>query len=431
MLSSGEFRAPKDNTMAWSKAIAHAALAVLSVGCGNARGSGDAGLDAPTVAPDVTSSEATQIDARASDDIVTTVDSMDAPVVADGDGGTTTLPPDDNSNGVMLQAFYWNVPTTTAAGSWWLNLASHADEWAAAGITSVWIPPPYKGAGGHERRWLRCGYDRYDLGEFNQRGTVATRYGTRAELLTAVGTLHGAGSRVYADMVMNHMMGGDRNETVTLLDGTSASVPTGFDFTARGGAYSTYVWDSTRFNGVQAGCSWNQWHAWDFAPYLNGQAYDSLLGTEIRYADAENQAEMIHWGMWLTDTLSLDGYRLDATKHMYTTFINSWLDALVTGTDRFAVSEAVFGDIADLESYVAMTGTRTRVFDYPLHYLFVSMSNGGASFDMRMLGGSGFTAGNSSLSVPFVDNHDTDNPGALYSPVVNHKMLAFAFILVR
>ena len=116
---------------------------------------------------------------------------------------------------------------------------------------------------------------------------------------------------------------------------------------------------------------------------------------------------------------------------MLTSFVNDWLDALVTNTGRFAVSEAVFGNVADLESYVAMTGSRTRVFDYPLHYLFVSMSNAGASFDMRSLDGSGFTANNSSLSVPFVDNHDTDNAGALHSPVVNLKMLAYAFILLR
>nr|WP_262905573.1 hypothetical protein [Hymenobacter siberiensis] len=47
-------------------------------------------------------------------------------------------------------------------------------------------------------------YDRYDLGEFNQKGTVATRYGTIGQLRSAIGALHGQDVQVYEDMVMNH-----------------------------------------------------------------------------------------------------------------------------------------------------------------------------------------------------------------------------------
>ncbi len=47
-------------------------------------------------------------------------------------------------------------------------------------------------------------YDLYDLGEFAQKGTVATKYGTRPEYLEAIAALHRYGVAVYADIVLDH-----------------------------------------------------------------------------------------------------------------------------------------------------------------------------------------------------------------------------------
>ncbi|MFT3772408.1 MAG: alpha-amylase [Minicystis sp.] len=340
------------------------------------------------------------------------------------DGGP---PPSSSQEFVMMQAFYWNVPQQTAAGSWWKNLAQKAPELSAAGVGALWIPPPHKGHVGANDVGYGV-YDRYDLGEFDQRGTVATRYGTLSELLGMIGALHGANLRVFGDVVMNHMMGGDGVEQVTLLGGGTASVHTRFDFPGRGAAYSGFPWRADRFNGSDEG-GWKQWHAWDFAPYEGGDAYDNLLGAEIRYTDPEVRAEMIAWGKWLTDKLSLDGYRLDAIKHIHMPFVNEWLDA-VKG-DRFAVSEAWTGDPAKLADYATLTGGRTHLFDVPLHYVFQHMSDGDGSWDMRGLRSAGFVAQHGDMAVTFVDNHDTVNSGALHSPVTKLKTLAYAYILTH
>src|SRR5262249_48536069 len=127
----------------------------------------------------------------------------------------------------------------------------------------------------------------------------------------------------YADVVMNQQSGADGVETV-IANGHAASVPTKFDFPGRGDRYSTFRWNSARFNGCEKNGAWTQWHAWDFSPYLNGQAYDNLLGCEIRYADPATQAELIAWGQWITETLGLDGYRVDAIKHMLPSFVRAW-----------------------------------------------------------------------------------------------------------
>ena len=335
------------------------------------------------------------------------------------------------ANGVMMQGFYWNVPTSTPAGTWWQNLSSKATELSQAGITAVWLPPAYKGSGA-----LDVGYgvyDRYDLGEFNQKGTVATRYGTLAQLQSAISSLHGQGVQVYEDMVMNHLTSADAQEQFS-IGGTSYNVYTSFTYPGRNNTYSTYQWHYYNFNGTQQAPNngWYQWNAWDFQPYANGDAYDNLLGSEIRYADVNQVNETISWGNWMTTKLNLDGYRLDATKHMLTSFVNGWLDNVKGSSGRFAVSEAWVRTLTDLNNYAASTGGRTSLFDVPLHYTFSDMSNGNGAWDMRGLQFAGFTEANGPLSVSFVDNHDTDQSGgALYSPVANLKMLAYSYILTR
>ena len=331
------------------------------------------------------------------------------------------------TNGVMMQGFYWAVPVSSTEGSWWKHVAARAPALRAAGIDALWMPPATKG-----RTVADVGYglyDRYDLGEFDQRGGVATRYGSLAELQMAIGALHANGIAVYGDVVMNQLTGADEDETVT-ANGRAVSVPTRFLFPGRGDTYSTFRWNAAHFNGCEKNGVWTEWHAWDFSPYLNGQAYDNLLGCEIRYADASTRAELVSWGKWLTGKLSLDGYRIDAIKHMLPSFVTSWLDA-VKGP-RFAVSEAWVGDVPELVQLADMFGGKTSMFDVPLHYAFASMSQGNGAWDMRQLQFAGLTERRGSLSVSFVDNHDTDAASSpVSSPVVNLKMLAYAYILMR
>lgn len=84
----------------------------------------------------------------------------------------------------------------------WKEITDRMPELAEAGYSSLWLPPPTKGSGG-----LSVGYDLwdpFDLGGRHQRSTVATRYGTEAELLNLVETAHRFGIRVYFDNIMNH-----------------------------------------------------------------------------------------------------------------------------------------------------------------------------------------------------------------------------------
>lgn len=114
-----------------------------------------------------------------------------------------------SQNDVMMQAFYWNVPTDVAGknGNWYNNLTSKLTELKSAGFTSLWSPPPSKGNWGIEDVGYGL-YDHYDLGAYNQKGSTETRYGSKAELLNFLNTAH-ASPRidVYADIVLNHTYG--------------------------------------------------------------------------------------------------------------------------------------------------------------------------------------------------------------------------------
>ena len=80
-------------------------------------------------------------------------------------------------NKTMFQFFDWYVNPENGL---WNKLAADAEMLAALGITAVWLPPAYKGTKGKNSEGYDV-YDIYDLGEFDQKGTVATKYGTKKE----------------------------------------------------------------------------------------------------------------------------------------------------------------------------------------------------------------------------------------------------------
>ncbi len=92
------------------------------------------------------------------------------------------------------------------------------------GATAVWFPPATKGAAGKEDMGY-APYDLYDLGEFNQKGSVGTRYGTKAEYLEAIQAMKAQGINVYADIAVRQKLGADGVEKVTAADFNTKDMP--------------------------------------------------------------------------------------------------------------------------------------------------------------------------------------------------------------
>src|SRR5581483_489707 len=104
---------------------------------------------------------------------------------------------------VMLQGFYWDCPE-----GWWGQLSKDAPRIGKAGFSAVWLPPASKGGHGISSMGYDP-YDPYDLGEFDQKGTTPTHFGTKKELIDLVAALHKNQLKAYADIVLNHMADGD------------------------------------------------------------------------------------------------------------------------------------------------------------------------------------------------------------------------------
>lgn len=119
---------------------------------------------------------------------------------------------------VMMQAFYWNLPVdeTNLDGDWWDNLANKSTYLKNAGFTGLWLPSPSKGNWGIIDMGYGI-YDHYDLGNYYQKGSTETRFGSRAELEAMIADMHDTSGgqpkiEVYADIILNHVYSNDEDE---------------------------------------------------------------------------------------------------------------------------------------------------------------------------------------------------------------------------
>jgi alpha-amylase len=357
-----------------------------------------------------------------------------------------------NINGTLMQYFHWYFPDT---GNLWEKVAQEAASLARAGITALWLPPAYKCAGGLQDVGYGP-YDLYDLGEFLQKDTVRTKYGTREQYLEAIRAAHAAGLQVYADMVFNHRGGADRTEWVKAIrvlpqdrrfttgEAEWIEVYTEFDFPGRKNEYSDFHWHYRHFDGVDwaqnlgentifkflsLGKDWAQ-----MVDDENGN-YDYLMDSDLDMNHPDVRTELARWGAWYLQTTGVDGFRLDAVKHIQFSFFRTWLDHLrrLTGKELFAVGEYWNpDDVQHLHRYIAATHGKMSLFDAPLHRNFYVASRSGGFFDMRRILDNTLMQQQPALAVTLVENHDTQPLQSLESPVEDwFKPLAYTLILLR
>ena len=354
-------------------------------------------------------------------------------------------------NGVMMQYFNWY---TAADGTLWNQVTNNAQDLADAGITALWLPPAYKGASGG----LDVGYgvyDMYDLGEFNQKGSVRTKYGTKDQYLAAVNAAHAAGVQIYGDVVFNHRGGADDTESVNAIrvardnrnyefgSETTIDAWTKFDFTARNNQYSSFKWRWYHFDGVDWAQNLSESNifkfrgtgkGWDWQVDTENQNYDYLMFADLDMDHPEVVQELKDWGNWYVNFTGVDGFRIDAVKHIKYEFFNDWLDHMrqSTGKSLFSVGEFWSYDKQKLHDFISATGGRMSLFDAPLHLNFYQASTSGGNYNMATLMDNTLMKEQPALAVTLVDNHDTQPCQALESAVQDwFKPMAYAFILLR
>ena len=316
----------------------------------------------------------------------------------------------------------------------------------------VWLPPAYKCASGIHDVGYGV-YDLYDLGEFDQKGTVPTKYGLKDQYLEAIDALHRCDIKAIADVVFNQKMGADETEDViacevymndrNVISGEPYNILawTKFNFNNRNNKYSDFKWNWTHFHGVD----WDDrgkksaifkfyGKNWDNDVDKENGNFDYLMGADVDLNNVDVVEELNSWGKWYLKFCDLDGFRLDAIKHMRESFFKNWVDNMKNSSDKdlFFVGEYWNNNIDVLCNYLNKSNKNMCLFDVPLHYNLYNASNSGGNYDMRKIFDGTLVQAMPNNAVTFVDNHDTQMGQALQSEIQGwFKPLAYALILLR
>ncbi len=340
---------------------------------------------------------------------------------------------------VIMQGFYWNSNpgdlTVNSGGVWWDSIATVAPELGYAGFETVWVPPPTKGFAGRFDMGYGA-YDYFDLGEFDQKGTIRTRHGDKQQLMGMIDALHQQEIKVMADVVLNHRAGAEATQPEDCdHDGDGVLEQRFTDFDPASGRLPMNNWD---FHPNATHCDLNP-------PYHNRIFFEDLCYfnflDQVLDPGAPNDGwyhgphklgqvgdSLIAWGRYLLDGVGFDELRIDAVKHIEPGFLAPFLVEMSQGEQPFAVGEFFDGNLGalkgyhgEVEGFVGNFGTGTKnanmaLFDFNLRNTLRDMANDNGGFDMWNLNSRGlkFNPGgglDGEDIVTFIENHDTDRTG--------------------
>lgn len=283
-------------------------------------------------------------------------------------------PVKDNNTDVMLQAFYWahngntSEEYTDFGDVKWATLNNEADTLAKY-FDMVWLAPSQETAD----------FTGYLPINYSHQGT-ATRgnipWGSGTDLRNLIDHLHNRGSKVIADIVINHSSATHADEGNT--QGYSWCDWESFDF-GRYGVYSPdYTWiakGDEMFYGkkTQAGdCGLldntdNFEDEWNYS-YKSGTAswseseFNCAYSRDWAHKKQEVREMSRAYLSWMRDSIGYDGWRYDFVKGFHGSHIYDYNRS--TGA-YFSVCEVFDGDAEKQIGVLSDAGSFTYMFDFP------------------------------------------------------------------
>ena len=356
------------------------------------------------------------------------------------------------TNQTVMQYFEWYLPSD---GQHWNHLAEDAQHLSDLGISHVWMPPAFKGTNKDDVGYGV--YDLFDLGEFDQKGTIRTKYGFKDEYLNAINRLKDVGIVPMADVVLNHKAAADKLETFEVVEvdpedrTKEISKPfeiegwTHFTFDARQKAYNDFEWHWYHFNGTDFDAKRNKsgiyliqgdnkgWAENDLVDNENGN-FDYLMYANLDYKHPEVIENIYSWVDWFVQTTGVLGFRMDAVKHIDSFFMRNFIRDVKEkqGQDFYVFGEFWNAKEEDNNTYLEKTENRFDLVDVRLHNNLYDASLEGADYDLTTIFDQTLVKNHPEHAVTFVENHDTQRGQALESTVEEwFKPAAYALILLR
>jgi len=312
--------------------------------------------------------------------------------------------------GVIMQAFYWNCPELeNKSFKWWLYIAGEIPKLAKAGFTALWLPPANKAANNKSMGYDP--YDYYDLGEFDQKGSAATWFGLKDDLLDLIAKAHLANMQVYAELVIDHCSGADARE-VNPIDGISR--------------WTRFAPQSGRFLRDTNSFHPSRYETWD------GGTFGDM--PDLCHRNPDVYTAVLQCADWMLNTIGFDGFRYDFVKGYGPWMVRAIQELRglhgISAFKPFAVGEC-WDNSRTIEDWLneanAWSDNPVHAFDFPLRYRLRDLCQS-YGFSLRQLTASGTVlTDQTAAAVTFVENHDVVRGDA----IVNDKMLAYAFILTH
>ena len=299
-----------------------------------------------------------------------------------------------------------------------------------AGYGGLWTPPPGRADQGN----LSVGYDVYDRFDLGSAGNP-TLYGTETGLKQTVVEMHKSSVNVYTDLVWNHNGFSDKNTagfqaagaypgfviqngadtwgdfhnygdsgdlqgrlsglidiaqeknhqyTRSPVPGFANNIPAGtVPFAGRLANVATEA--NRRFYPNQQGPSFTVNDPATGAGSVTYYAYDTANPSTGDPVSENATGYLMRQARWMVETIGVDGFRLDAAKHLPTWAWNYYDQAVFRAGDRkyldgatnkyvFSFGESI-GDKALIQSYIrkdissaATVGGNRDALDFPMHY---------------------------------------------------------------
>ncbi|KFY05486.1 hypothetical protein V492_08503 [Pseudogymnoascus sp. VKM F-4246] len=234
---------------------------------------------------------------------------------------------------------------------------------------------------------------------------IAGRLGDRTSFQNMINTCHGAGVKVVADTVINHMSAGSGT-------GTGGTVYTKYNYP---GLYSSADFDDCTSDVSNYNDRFNVQHC-------------ELVGLSDLDTDEEYPRKAI--AAYIDDLISLgiDGFRVDGAKHIATEDLAN-IKSRLANPSAYWKQEVIYGagEAVQPTEYTSNGDVQEFRYAYDLKRVFNSeklayLSNFGESW--------GYLS--SSVAAVFVDNHDTERTGTTLSYKDNAKYtLASVFMLAH
>ncbi|MET9500337.1 alpha-amylase family protein [Streptomyces sp. NPDC006622] len=217
---------------------------------------------------------------------------------------------------------------------------------------------------------------------------IAGRLGDRTAFQNMVNTCHAAGVKVVVDSVVNHMSAGSGT-------GTGGSSYTKYTYP---GLYSSYDFDDCTSQITDYNDRWNVQHC-------------ELVGL----ADLDTGEDYVRKAIagYLNDllTLGVDGFRIDAAKHIDAADLAN-IKSRLTNPNAYWKQEAIHGsgEAVQPTEYTGNGDVQEFRYAYDLKRVF---NNENLAYLKNYGEGWGYL--NSSAAGVFVDNHDTERNGSTLS----------------